>query len=47
MKYNVKAYHVIDGRFLFIKEFAEVEDLESLRTELSSNEKVIRFSYDE
>lgn len=47
MKYNVKAYQVINGRFLFIGQFGDVEDLEALRKELSNNEKKIRFTYDE
>lgn len=47
MKYNVKAYQVVNGRFLFIGEFGEVEDLEWLRRALDGNNRIIRFTYDE
>lgn len=47
MKYNVKAYQVINGRFLFIGQFGEVEDLEALRKELGNNEKKIIFTYED
>lgn len=47
MKYNVKAYQVVNRRFVFIGTFAEVEDLEWLRANLGGKDKKIRFRYDE